>query len=449
LGTRTLLACSVALFFFAAEARAGTTAFTFQGRLNDSGTPANGSYDMQLKLFDNATVGSGIQVGSTITRPGVKVTGGVFTVELDFTANAFPGADRFLEVGIKPAGSGNPFTILGPRQPITPTPYALHSLDATAATTATNATNATNATHATNATNATTATNATELNGVAASQYVLTSDSRLADSRAPTPGSTNYIQNTTSTQSADFNISGNGTISGGLTTGSNIGVGTTAPLAPLDVRGNVFIGLTGDPGPAGANALFLANDFGDSLNSFRIDGANDNLYIIGRSNPGATNDTGIIFRTATKGKQETDQVRIDGAGNMGIGTDSPQSKLDVRGDVKLGSTGQFFAPAGEDKQRIIHGTIEFNAKSEPVIFSGGGFTITSSNAGVFYVTFNTPFTSIPSVTVTANRIGTTNVVVAMIDSDCGCDRFAQVKIVVLAGTQGVDFPFTFIAVGTR
>jgi hypothetical protein len=53
-----LLACSVALFFLAGEARAQTSAFTFQGRLNDSGVPANGNYDLELKLFDTPAPGT-------------------------------------------------------------------------------------------------------------------------------------------------------------------------------------------------------------------------------------------------------------------------------------------------------------------------------------------------------------------------------------------------------
>src|SRR5205807_1410681 len=64
---------------------------------------------------------------------------------------------------------------------------------------------------------ASTATNATQLGGVAAGQYVLTSDSRLSDPRPPTAGSSNYIQNTTTQQaSSNFNISGNGTAGGTL-----------------------------------------------------------------------------------------------------------------------------------------------------------------------------------------------------------------------------------------
>lgn len=68
--------------------------------------------------------------------------------------------------------------------------------------------------------NATNASNSAQLGGVAASSYVLTSDSRLSDARPPTAGSANYIQNTTSQQTANFNISGNGTVGGSLSTGT-------------------------------------------------------------------------------------------------------------------------------------------------------------------------------------------------------------------------------------
>src|SRR5438876_873142 len=86
-----------------------------------------------------------------------------------------------------------------PRQPVTATPYSIRSASAAVADTAS------------------TATNATQLGGVAAGQYVLTSDSRLSDPRPPTAGSSNYIQNTTSQQgSSNFNISGNGTAGGTL-----------------------------------------------------------------------------------------------------------------------------------------------------------------------------------------------------------------------------------------
>src|SRR5215510_8330703 len=183
-------------------ALAQTTAFTYQGKLTDNGSPANGNYDLTLALFDTAGVGTGTQQGTTLNLTNVAVSGGVFTAQLDFGAcgSCFSGASRFLEIAVRPSGGGS-FTTLSPRQPLSSTPYAVRSLSAATADTATNATNAaneTNATNATNATTATTATNAQQLGGFPASQYVLTVDARLSHSRTPTAGSASYIQNRTS-----------------------------------------------------------------------------------------------------------------------------------------------------------------------------------------------------------------------------------------------------------
>src|SRR5258707_4687967 len=75
---------------------AQTTSFTYQGRLTDSGTPATGNYDLQFILFDN--VAGGTQIGTPQTIPNIAVSAGIFTVQLNFGANAFSGTSRFLEI---------------------------------------------------------------------------------------------------------------------------------------------------------------------------------------------------------------------------------------------------------------------------------------------------------------------------------------------------------------
>src|SRR5437764_3060225 len=99
---------------------AQSSSFSYQGRLADSGLPASGSYDFQFKLFDAVTAGA--PQGATVALSNVPVSGGIFTVTLDFGSGSFPGADRFLEIGVKSVGAGS-FTVLAPRQSITPTPY--------------------------------------------------------------------------------------------------------------------------------------------------------------------------------------------------------------------------------------------------------------------------------------------------------------------------------------
>ena len=158
----------ILLFSFTAHAQ--TTAFTFQGRLNDAGVaqPVNGTYDFQFTLFDAAST----QIGATQSRAGTVVTNGVFNVQLDFGINPFiAGADRFLQIAVKRSIDPT-FTTLTPRQQLTSVPYAVQTL------------------------------NASNLAGLSVSQFVQVNDSRLTDARDPLPFSANYIQNGTTPQAA-------------------------------------------------------------------------------------------------------------------------------------------------------------------------------------------------------------------------------------------------------
>ena len=65
----------VTLFLNPATAFAQGTAFTYQGRLNSSGTPANGSYDLTFALF-SVSSGAG-QVGNTVTNTATTVSNGL------------------------------------------------------------------------------------------------------------------------------------------------------------------------------------------------------------------------------------------------------------------------------------------------------------------------------------------------------------------------------------
>jgi hypothetical protein len=104
-------------------ATAQGTAFTYQGRLNDSGVPANGKYDLRFTLYDALSVGS--LVAGPVTNSPVTVTNGLFVVTLDFGAGVFTGPARWLEVGARSNAVVVDFTVLNPRQQLTPTPYAI------------------------------------------------------------------------------------------------------------------------------------------------------------------------------------------------------------------------------------------------------------------------------------------------------------------------------------
>ena len=168
-----LLFCAVMLN---GAALAQGNAFSFQGRLNDGTIPANGSYDLQFRLYD--AIAGGTQIGAVVARPNTTLINGVFSVALDFGAAAFNNPNSiFIEIAVRPNGNPNAYTILGPRQQLTVVPFAVRAANATNADNATRAIradgadNALNADFATTATTATTANNALSLGGVTASNY--------------------------------------------------------------------------------------------------------------------------------------------------------------------------------------------------------------------------------------------------------------------------------------
>jgi hypothetical protein len=98
------------------------TAFSYQGRLNDSGSPATGIYDVRFTIYDAVTNGN--LVAGPLTNSATAVTNGLFVVPLDFGSGVFTGAARWLEVDVRTNGGGA-FSTLLPLQPIQPVPYAI------------------------------------------------------------------------------------------------------------------------------------------------------------------------------------------------------------------------------------------------------------------------------------------------------------------------------------
>lgn len=104
------------------SASAVGTAFRYQGRLTDGGTPADGEYDFIFVLHDSASDGS--QVGMPVTVNDHTVSDGLFTVELDF-GDVFDGKALWLAIMVRPGASTGGYTALEPLQPLTAAPYAL------------------------------------------------------------------------------------------------------------------------------------------------------------------------------------------------------------------------------------------------------------------------------------------------------------------------------------
>ncbi|HEV2328697.1 MAG TPA: hypothetical protein VGY56_07920 [Verrucomicrobiae bacterium] len=127
-----LLAGTLAILAFSAinsTVFAQGTAFTYQGQLQNTGSPAYGTYNLQFTLY---TISSGgAAVAGPVTTNGVVISNGLFTVTIDFGASVWNGETNWLQIGVETNGGGS-FTSLTPRQQLTPTPYAIYAEGANA-----------------------------------------------------------------------------------------------------------------------------------------------------------------------------------------------------------------------------------------------------------------------------------------------------------------------------
>ena len=394
---------TIFLCVFSAMIFAQTTEFTYQGRLADSaGTAA--SYDFEFKLFAAPSGGLVPPLG-TQTRLGVPVSGGVFTVQLDFGAH-FDGAPRYLEIAVKPAGSSGSYIILTPRQPITSAPYAVRSL------------------------NAGVAINSTQLGGTAANQFVQTGDTRLSDDRNPLPNSANYIQNTNSPQtSSNFNISGTGTANI-LSAATQFNIGNSRILSSPVNTDNLFVGRSagqnntnfgigntfvgGGSGRANTDGSF--NTFVGASTGLSNTAAEYNTFIgasAGRFNTTGTSNTFVgtsAGQANTSGKfnsfvgRDAGLMNTDGEKNTFFGFESGFSNIDTDGNsffgyrsgkANTGSNNAFFGTeagitnsTGSENSFFGRQTGNFNTTGANNSFfgSGAGYenTIGSNNAFVGY-----------------------------------------------------------------
>src|SRR2546427_1303129 len=241
-------ATALAFLLAASSAFAQTSGFSYQGKLTDGGTAANGSYDLQFALWDSLS--GGTQIGSTQTLSNVTVSNGVFTVTLDLGATSFPGADRFLEISARPTGSGS-FTLLTPRQQVTSTPYAVRSANASSANVL--------------STSCSGCISDTQIGSVATSKLTGT----IPVSAVPT-GSGNYVQNSTNQQaSTNFNVAGNGT-AGGTLSGNIVNATTQFSIGGNGIlsnagTNNLFAGVgSGQVNTSGTNNSFFGSHAGQA-----------------------------------------------------------------------------------------------------------------------------------------------------------------------------------------
>jgi hypothetical protein len=450
------------------------TAFTYQGQLNSSGGPANGSFDLEFSIFNTATGGS--PLAGPLTNSATAVSNGLFTVVLDFGAGPFNGSALWLEMAVRPAGTGS-FTTLSPRQPLLPTPYAIFSSTAS---------------------NVVSGSVVKSVNGLrdnvtlAAGANVTLSPSgntlTIASSGTGGPWSLNgtsaYYNSGnvgvgTASPQANLHVMTGG--EGIRIQGSSIGALNTAWLSFRDANGT-RIGYVGD-GSTGDADVFLESDSGDvglltpagrlltatasgnviiagdeqigtgsgDYHHLRIGGGNSDGFLYG-SYPHFGDGIHLGYNYYADASGNNQIIHPDGATSRisvgygyialatgGIGQE-PVNRVavDSAGNLRLGSGTQLYAPAGEENLRIMRGVVA--GDGTPVM--GCCFSVNHVATGAYDITFTTPFSGTPVITITPQTID----VIAGVASSPTANGF---RALLRYNGNWADVQFHFIVMGPR
>ena len=95
-------------------------AFIYQGKLNYQGAPLDDEVDLRFRLYDDRSRGDLVGSPNTVEHDNEDVQDGLVMVELDFGSAVFDGSPLWLEIGVRDGRSSGEYTVLIPRQPITP-----------------------------------------------------------------------------------------------------------------------------------------------------------------------------------------------------------------------------------------------------------------------------------------------------------------------------------------
>src|SRR3954452_10339536 len=130
--------------------------------------------------------------------------------------------------------------------------------------------------------------------------------------------------------------------------GTNVGIGNSSPATALHVSGNVggngAVRVTIDNSNAVGFADMITFSSTGRFNGFQIGGPSLGGLQFGapQANMAKFATNGDIFAIGTIssaptiiGTADTERIRIDPAGNVGIGTSTPTVKLDVNGDMNV------------------------------------------------------------------------------------------------------------------
>lgn len=326
--------------FATAQTPVGTS-FTYQGQLKQGGAPADGLFDLQLTLWDDPL--GGARVGPALTKLNVPVARGLFTLELDF-GDVFDGGARWLELSVAPAGSPDS-TTLAPRQRLSATPYAVSSARAGLAA------------------RSATADDLACANCVSESElaFDVATEAELGFHKTSGDHDGRYVKKTGDSMTGPLTVPTDGLSVGSdqlALSGGRVGIGTSSPGALLEVGSdpagflqvtdnsttiirhdnnvfsqhlrlqNLYSSTGGGADEVGQGILFELARTGDPTPrpAGKLGVRREQEW----SSDDASNDSYMAFSTVGDGVM-AERLRISGSGNVGVGTTTPSSAIEVRG----------------------------------------------------------------------------------------------------------------------
>jgi len=266
------------LTFISANGFAQTTAFSYQGQLNDGGHPASGIYDFTFTLYPSSNAVS--STAGPVTNLAVFTTNGLFYTSVDFGAGVFAANSNYLGIAVRTNGGGA-FMALSPRQAIVSAPYAIYAANAATAVSA--------------------STSAVASSVSAANVSGVIADAQLTTNIALRAGGNTF--------------SGNQIIN----SPGRLGVGTNAPKADLHVLGSVNF----------ANALIESSSTVGTWLNLKNSATGGKSWDFVSTGPGNAEGAGhLLFYDPV-----LNIIRFDIApnGNTGVGTTNPLADFHVYG----------------------------------------------------------------------------------------------------------------------
>jgi len=282
---------------------------TYQGELRSAGTAADGNYDFQFHLYNQAAGGASVAAPEFVNN--VAVDEGLFSAQLDFGSMPFENANLWLEIHVKAAGSSQ-YTVLAPRQALTAAPYAMHA-------------------------------NIVGANGVV-SGSIQDGSVTAADIASNAVGSSEIISNQVQQRvsgscpagQAMVSVAENGSVNCAAVSASSTW-NENAVTNNIWTPQNVSVG--GD-GQLGLGSFTVFGPFNDDFGGMyvNVDGAGGSRPFYGYAVNGDIRawtqfDEGANTYSVVVNDQTT--LYLDANGHMGVGQSDPSYKLDVDGDARI------------------------------------------------------------------------------------------------------------------